>query len=208
MSSASVKEYDYRNCQSLFGYAAAVHERSGGICQLCGAGSGKLDFDHWRQLTVEHLIGESQGGYLKQISTALAQRFPELSTGELSDLARRIDSANTITACSFCNSTTSRNRAPIDMREAIQQTPDGSPDEIYEHVTADLRHILTAKRQDVRWKLAGVRKANESIVVPRLMDRMAPGTSPKRCLCRSGLQGACAPMRSQMKPCSSLCSNS
>ena len=29
------QRYDYRNCQSLFGYAARVHERSGGICQLC-----------------------------------------------------------------------------------------------------------------------------------------------------------------------------
>ena len=27
-------DYDYRNCQSLFGYAAKVHERSGGVRQL------------------------------------------------------------------------------------------------------------------------------------------------------------------------------
>ena len=54
-------DYDYRNCQSLFGYAAKVHERSGGVCQLCGAGTAGLDFDLWRQMTVEHLIGESQG---------------------------------------------------------------------------------------------------------------------------------------------------
>ena len=42
-------DYDYRNCQSLFGYAAKVHERSGGVCQLCGAGTGGLDFDLWRR---------------------------------------------------------------------------------------------------------------------------------------------------------------
>src|SRR5205807_243716 len=59
-----VTDYDYRNCQSLFGYAAKVHERSGGVCQLCSAGAAGLDFDLWRQMTVEHLIGESQGGYL------------------------------------------------------------------------------------------------------------------------------------------------
>jgi hypothetical protein len=47
-------DYDYRNCQSLFGYAARVHERSGGVCELCGARSSVLDFDLWRQLTVEH----------------------------------------------------------------------------------------------------------------------------------------------------------
>ena len=27
-------------------------------------------------MTVEHLIGESQGGYLRQISASLADRFP------------------------------------------------------------------------------------------------------------------------------------
>jgi pentatricopeptide repeat protein len=44
----------------LFGYAAKVHERSGGICQLCGAGRVELAFDLWRQMTVEHLIGEAR----------------------------------------------------------------------------------------------------------------------------------------------------
>ena len=71
-----MNDYDYRNCQSLFGYAAKVHERSGAVCQLCGAGTAGLDFDLWRQMTVEHLIGESQGGYLRQISASLADRFP------------------------------------------------------------------------------------------------------------------------------------
>jgi hypothetical protein len=59
--------YHYRNCQSLFGYAAEVHRHSGGVCELCGAGATGIDFDLWRRLTVEHLIGESQGGYAKQI---------------------------------------------------------------------------------------------------------------------------------------------
>jgi hypothetical protein len=53
--------YDFRNCTSLFGYSAAVHVRSGGSCELCDAGDSS-DFDWWRQLTVEHLIGEGQGG--------------------------------------------------------------------------------------------------------------------------------------------------
>lgn len=39
-------EYDYRNCESLFGYAQSVHERSGGTCQLCGCGGGtEVEFD-------------------------------------------------------------------------------------------------------------------------------------------------------------------
>jgi hypothetical protein len=167
------KEYDYRNCQSLFGYAAAVHERSGGICQLCGAGSSEIDFDLWRQLTVEHLVGESQGGYLRQISAALAQRFPGLSPTALAGLAGRIDAANTITACSFCNSTTSRNQAPVAMTEAIQRAPDGSPEDIYEHVVADLEAILATKKREASWKLEAVRKAFDSLVVPRLADARA-----------------------------------
>jgi hypothetical protein len=73
--------YDYRNCQSLFGYAASVHVRSGGVCQLCGADGGPARFDFWRQLSVEHLIGESQGGYLRAIKTAAARRFPDLDAG-------------------------------------------------------------------------------------------------------------------------------
>jgi hypothetical protein len=72
----AMETYDYRNCQSLFGYAADVHERSGGICQLCGCGSREPDFDLWRQMTVEHLVGESQGGYRGQIERALVARFP------------------------------------------------------------------------------------------------------------------------------------
>jgi hypothetical protein len=163
-------DYDYRNCQSLFGYAAKVHERSGGVCQLCGAGAAGLDFDLWRQMTVEHLIGESQGGYLHQISAGLAHRFPDLGPGEIAELAARIDTANTVTACSFCNATTSRAQAPVSMTSLIETAPDGTPEQIHCHVTAGLNDILTAKRQDVTWKLLSVRKAFESRVAPALAD--------------------------------------
>ena len=162
------KAYDYRNCQSLFGYAAAVHERSGGICQLCGAGFGGLDFDMWRQLTVEHLIGEGQGGYLAQIRQALAERFPDLDPGTRETLSLRIDEANTITACGFCNSTTSRDRATTTMTAAIESAPDDTPDAIFAHVTSDLAAILAAKRADVAWKLLSVRQQFDSDVVPKL----------------------------------------
>lgn len=163
-------DYDYRNCQSLFGYAAKVHERSGGVCQLCGAGTAGLDFDLWRQMTVEHLIGESQGGYLRQISASLTDRFPGLSPGERAGLAARIDAANTVTACSFCNATTSRAQAPTSMTSLIETAPDGTPEEIRRHVTAGLNGILTAKRNEVEWKLASVRKAFDSRVAPALAD--------------------------------------
>lgn len=171
-----MKAYNYRDCQSLFGYAASVHERSGGICQLCGCGGDELDFDVWRQMTVEHLVGESQGGYLAQIRSALAQRFPGLEPAVLADLAARIDMANTITACSFCNSTTSRKRAAIGMTEAVERAPDGTPDEIYLSVTAALARILEEKRRDVTWKLESVRRSFEELVAPRL--RVARGLVP------------------------------
>ena len=93
------------------GWSRAEHERSGGICQLGGEVSRELDFDLWRQMSVEHLIGESQGGYRTQIERALTARFPDLDASRVAELAHRIDQANTVTACSFCNSTTSRTRA-------------------------------------------------------------------------------------------------
>ena len=163
-------DYDYRNCQSLFGYAAKVHERSGGVCELCGAGAAGLDFDLWRQMTVEHLIGESQGGYLRQISASLARQFPDLCPDEIAVLAARIDAANTVTACAFCNATTSRAQPPASMTSLIETAPDGTPEQIHHHVTAGLDGILTAKRKDVAWKLVSVRKAFESGVAPALAD--------------------------------------
>lgn len=166
------KDYDYRNCQSLFGYAAAVHDRSGGVCQLCSAGAVGVDFDLWRQMTVEHLIGESQGGYLPQISSAVARRFPHWSAESRALLARQIDEVNTITACSFCNATTSRNRAAMAMGDALDQAPDGSsPEAVLAHIVACLQVVLSGKRQDVAWKLASVRRAFDSLVAPRLADQ-------------------------------------
>ncbi len=162
-------DYDCRNCSSLFGYSAEVHLRSGGVCQLCGAGDGALDFDFWRQLTVEHLIGQGQGGYLNQIRDRLAERFPEMDPGDVRQLATRIDAANTVTACQFCNSTTSRTTAPVSMTEAILQAPDGSEDEIFECITRDLAAALESKRETVRWKLASVRRAFDELIAPGLL---------------------------------------
>lgn len=163
-----MEEYDYRNCLSLFGYAAEVHRRSGGICQLCDAGAAALDFDLWRQLTVEHLIGESQGGYAKQIGAALAHRFPGLGVDMIAQLTAEIDAANTVTACSFCNSTTSRDRAPAGMPDLIDSAPDGSREEFLKHVTGALDEILEVKRRTVSWKLTAVRKAFDTLAAPAL----------------------------------------
>jgi len=160
------KPYDYRNCQSLFGYAMVVHARSGGICVLCGAGRGRIDFDLWRQMTVEHLIGESQGGYLSAVRTAVQDRFPDLSPIELALLVEQIDKANTVTACSFCNATTSRDRAEQSMAEVLAVP--GTPEVVLAHVGAVTVEILERKRRVVSWKLESVRAAFESMVVPGL----------------------------------------
>ncbi len=54
--------YDPRSLESLLGYGRAAHVRSGGICQLCGCGKERgIDFDLWRQFTIEHLIGQGMG---------------------------------------------------------------------------------------------------------------------------------------------------
>jgi len=164
------RPYDFRNCQSLFGYAAAVHKRSGGICELCGCGATALDFDLWRQLTVEHLIGEKQGGYLRDIRRTLAQRFPAWSPARRVTLAEQIDVANTITACSFCNSTTSRDQAPISMSELIMSGPEDQ-EAALAHVTAALADVLLRKQRDVAWKLESVRAAFENSIAPTLREQ-------------------------------------
>lgn len=158
-----MKPYNPRHCQSLFGYAAAVHRRSGGRCQLCGCGDAPLDFDLWRQLTVEHLIGKSQGGYLRQIRQAVEERFPDLPPVDKEDLSRRLDEANTVTACSFCNSTTSRDVSPHSMKDLLNRAI-GAPDEVLRLAVAELQTILEHKRADVQWKLESVRAAFEKEV--------------------------------------------
>jgi hypothetical protein len=159
--------YDYRNCQSLFGYAAQVHARSGAACQLCGFGGTRIDFDAWRQLTVEHLIGDSQGGYPPAIREAVAARYPELPASRALELADQIDVANTVTACQFCNATTSRNRAPISMHDLIRSAP-CDPEGLLAQVVPELQTILAAKRAEVMWKLTAVREAYEKLVLPTL----------------------------------------
>jgi len=153
--------YNYKNCQSLFGYAFNVHVRSSGTCQLCGCGGPDLTFDLWRQMTVEHIIGQKQGGHIKHIRVAVAQRFPELSAVEREALSKQIDAVNTVTACSFCNSTTSQNTCVSSMGQLILQSP-GMPNEVLATIVSAIRPVLEQKRAEVRWKLASVRQQYES----------------------------------------------
>ncbi len=161
-------DYDVRNCQSLFGYAQEVHERSGGVCQLCGAGAGKeVNFDLWRQLTVEHLIGRSQGGHYDQIKKVLAKKFPSLGRGEIENLAWAVELENMVTACSFCNAMTSRDSHDISMRRVITSAPNSKQD-VLRAVRSEVRRALSRKRKEVSWKLKSIGKAFYSKVYPGL----------------------------------------
>lgn len=162
-------QYNYKNCQSLFGYAAAVHVRSGGKCQLCGCGGSPLDFDLWRQMTVEHLIGQSQGGYLKQIRSAVDARFPELTPAAREGFSQRIDTLNTVTACSFCNSTTSRDANKKTMAELLNEAQ-GTFEEMEAYIATELERVLERKRMDVQWKLSFVKEAFLREVHAKIID--------------------------------------
>lgn len=174
--------YDQRNLQSLFGYGRLAHERSGGVCQLCGCGAGEdVDFDLWRQMTIEHLIGESQGGYPKRIGPAVEARFSHLPAAARAALATRIHDANVVTACQFCNSTTSRDVAPVTMEAIIAELPLG-PDEAIAAVADRLQPVLEVKRATVQWKLEAVYQAFCRDVRPALLLRRVaePGFRQKR----------------------------
>lgn len=163
--------YDYRNCQSLFGYAQQVHVRSKAICQLCGCDAGDPpDFDLWRQMTVEHLIGRSQGGYPADILRAIKTKFPQFPEPDQLRLARQIDEANTVTACSFCNSMTSRDRHSRNMEQLLTEAA-GTPDEVLAAISRELQAVLEGKRAEVQWKIQSVRRAFDEIVVSGLRSR-------------------------------------
>lgn len=165
------RTYDEKALLSLFGYGRTVHERPGGICQLCGCGSGQsVDFDLWRQFTIEHLIGRSQGGYPDRIRTAVDERFSHLDEAEREALASRIHEANVVTACQFCNSTTSRDIAPFTMEEAIATVPT-DPDEAVQALANKLRPVLEAKQSRVHWKLQSVYRGFRETIEPELDRR-------------------------------------
>ena len=132
----------------------------------CGGTDG-LDFDLWRQLTVEHLIGESQGGYLKDIKKAVRARFPQMNVENVTELAKRIDVVNTVTACRFCNSTTSQDKNPKSMAELIKSTK-GGQNAVVQSVEVECRLVCERKRRVVQWKLRAVRAAYEKEVLPAL----------------------------------------
>jgi len=160
-----VETYDYRNCQSLFGYALDIHKRHNCVCQLCGCGGNKAtDFDIWRQMSVEHLIGKSQGGYKAEIRASIDERFPTLPEADRETFAERLNEANTISACRFCNSTTSRDRYRKTMHDFIFEAK-GDPEAVINQVISNLGEVLQAKQQAAKCKIDAIRIAfNEKVV--------------------------------------------
>ena len=171
-----MRRYNHKNCQSLFGYAADVHIRSGGKCQLCGCGGSPLDFDLWRQMTVEHLIGKSQGGYLEQIRATVVKRFPDLTPVAQENLSQRINELNTVTACSFCNSTTSRDISQKSMSELLHEAK-GTIEEVEAYIAAELQEVLERKRIDVQWKLSSVEEAFQREVRTKINAEIDPAVN-------------------------------
>lgn len=162
--------YNHRNCQSLFGYALNVHKRSGGICQFCSCNAGEqVDFDLWRQMSVEHIIGRIKGGDVKDVRVAITQRFPELSPTERERLVQRIDEANTVTACGFCNSMTSQHDKHGKRISDLLDGAKGTPDEIVDMILIEISKVFEEKRVDVRRKIEAVRAAFDRLVEPDLL---------------------------------------
>ena len=116
---------------------------------------------------MEHLLGRSQGGYLQQIRESVAKRFKDLPETDQHELSKRIDALNTVTACSFCNSTTSRDVSAESMTDLILRTK-GTPSDVVAAVEAELGVVLARKRRDVQWKLEAVQKAFEREVSARV----------------------------------------
>jgi hypothetical protein len=161
------KPYAFKEFSSLLDYSANTHIRSGGICALCDAGGSRLDFDFWRQLTVEHLLGKSQGGDFKNIRALIGELFPGLDSAHSEALTYQVDEINTVTACHNCNHMTSQMKAPESMREIIES---GAGDVVHtlENVREACGQILWHKRESVDWKLASVRQAFDRDVLPGL----------------------------------------
>lgn len=120
-------------------------------------------------MTVEHLVGKSQGGYLMQIRSAVATTFPQFTAEVHEELSQRIDELNTVTACSFCNSTTSRDQNPKTMLELLRETQ-GNREQILAKVALELQSILIRKREVVQWKLASVREAFSRDVLVKIQE--------------------------------------
>jgi len=116
---------------------------------------------------VEHLIGESQGGEYREILLALQRKFSGVPRRELEEHAEQLERENMVTACAFCNSTTSRDKHSTTMEDLIADA--GTTwEEVLSALQAEAKKILNRKRADVAWKLASIREHFEHELLPKL----------------------------------------
>jgi hypothetical protein len=74
---------------------------------------------------------------------------------------------DTVTACSFCNATTSRDITAKSMPELMREAG-STPEEVTAGLPKKLQDILQRKRDSVKWKLESVRDAFEQEVSAKL----------------------------------------
>ena len=78
-------------------------------------------------------------------------------------MSKEIDLINTVTACQFCNSTTSRDVSDISMSDLFI-VANGSRESLIKEVSSACGAILNKKRKSVAWKLESIREAFEGQV--------------------------------------------
>lgn len=160
--------YDPKNCQSLFGYGKAAHERSGGICEYCGLGASELDFDIWRQFSVDHVIPA-------RLLHNIRDKFPRFDKKTAQVLEERINRINLVTACNFCNSMTSRMPFPVDdilcddRFNDVTSIEDESVQSMLRNIELRVQNIKAIKRIYVQERLAEIRSEFRKNVEPMLL---------------------------------------
>jgi len=162
--------YNIKDCQSLFGYAFETHKRYKGVCQLCGAGKNGLSFDIFRQMTVEHIIGKSQGGYISGIKSCFKKYFPKYEASKVKTLSKSIEFENMVTSCQFCNSMTSRYVSDVSMDRLFSESTGKSEEELLEHVKTELNKILKAKKEYLKSKQDAVRAGFDEVMKPHIIE--------------------------------------
>lgn len=147
-----------------------THKRYKGVCQLCGAGTNSLSFDLFRQMTVEHIIGKSKGGYSPGIKLCLKKYFPEYEESKIKTLAKSIEFENMVTLCQFCNLMTSRYDSGVSMDKILNEVKGKSEEVVMQHVKAELTKILNAKKVYLKQKQDAVRAGYLEELKPHFID--------------------------------------
>jgi len=119
-----------------------------------------------RSLSVEHIIGKTQEGYIHQIKKAVTKAFPDYTKDQVIKLSEKLDTINTVSAHTFCNSITSRNHADRDMDEMIMKF---APDEetLISEVKKECKKTLDFKAISVKEKIQVI---NEELVKESILN--------------------------------------